>query len=70
MNTFSDQTAQTETRAVNMLLTQTAANDDRVSNAKAAPLDPTIGWNSYEVWRRLIKDVHDRRVASRKLAER
>jgi hypothetical protein len=40
-----------------------AANADRLSDtvARAKTLEVAIGWDSYEVWRRFIKDVRDRR---------
>jgi hypothetical protein len=43
-----------------------AANADRLSDAAPHPveartIDTATGWDSYEVWRRFIKDARDRR---------
>ncbi len=42
-----------------------AANADHVSERAAVPAagraDAPAGWDSYEVWRRCIKDARDRR---------
>lgn len=43
-----------------------AANADHVGERAVAPAaavrtEVTVGWDSYEVWRRCIKDARDRR---------
>jgi hypothetical protein len=42
-----------------------AANADHVGERAGAPaaarVEPSAGWDSYEVWRRCIKDARDRR---------
>lgn len=43
-----------------------AANADRLSDQASNPaaarnIDAATGWDSYEVWRRFIKDARDRR---------
>jgi hypothetical protein len=43
-----------------------AANADRLGDPTSNPaetrsLDTATGWDSYEVWRRFIKDARDRR---------
>lgn len=57
------------------LLSAAAANDDRLGELSndpgpgvpAADLSETAsGWDSYEVWRRFIKDARDRRQADPK----
>jgi hypothetical protein len=42
-------------------LSGTAANDDLIPSSKARSAETAVGWDAYEVWRRLIKDARDRR---------
>ena len=67
MSTVPDQNANDDAHAINLWLRHTAANDDRLSREWGAAQDarPSSGWNAYEVWRRLIKEVRDRREAAR-----
>jgi hypothetical protein len=44
-----------------------AANADQLGEAgvvKTKSIEATGGWDSYEVWRRFIKDARDRRKSS------
>ena len=50
-----------------------AANADRLGEVSAQPHDDSAaftgtatGWDSYEVWRRFIKEARDRRHAEQK----
>lgn len=45
-----------------LLKSAPAANSDRLANVvQNRPVETTGGWDSYEVWRRFIKDARDRR---------
>lgn len=45
-----------------MLKVVSAANSDRLHDGLAdSKFQSTGGWDSYEVWRRFIKDARDRR---------
>jgi hypothetical protein len=50
---------------VHVVASGSAANADHVGERAAAPaairVEVSAGWDSYEVWRRCIKDARDRR---------
>jgi hypothetical protein len=45
-----------------------AANADHLAEARQAPVvtDTASGWDSYEVWRRFIRDARERRLTDPK----
>jgi hypothetical protein len=57
--------ASTTLTAAHVIASGSAANADHVGERSAVPavgrVDAPAGWDSYEVWRRFIKDARDRR---------
>jgi len=57
-----------ETISGELLNTAPAANADRLGEHPGNPqvTETSTGWDSYEVWRRFIKEARDRRLTEQK----
>lgn len=52
--------------AAELVAVAPAANADNLGERRPELADTASGWDSYEVWRRFIKDARDRRHTERK----
>jgi hypothetical protein len=72
MSTVIDQNPrQPAVQSMKSIVGSTAANDDHLPSAARPTRDASEsgGWNAHDVWRRLIKEVRDRRDATGRLQQ-